>query len=96
MTSLAEVLGWKFNHAPGIRTDGVNITEWPGALGPIPTQAEIDQWTIDFAAAKPDLDAAADVDGQKVLRALVAWLAQKFGIPASQARDEIIAIYKTL
>lgn len=47
MTSIAEVIGWKFNHQDGMKTvDGV-ITEFPGG---IPTQAEQDAWTAEYLA----------------------------------------------
>ena len=55
MTSLAEVLAWKFDNAPGIRTredgqGGMKIFDWPEALGPEPTQTQIDTWTAEFDA----------------------------------------------
>ena len=36
------------------------------------------------------------IQNDKLLRALVIWLAGRFSIPVAQARDEIVAIYKTL
>ncbi len=52
MSSIADVIGWKFNHQPGMRcaeVDGViTIIEFPGG---IPTQIEQDQWTAEYAAA---------------------------------------------
>ncbi len=93
---LGEVLGWKFNHEQGIRTRENVITGWPEALGALPTQAQINQWTAEFLAAKPDLDAARDVDNLKALKALVIWLAPLVGKTPAQARDEIITIYKGL
>ena len=48
MTSIALVLGYKFNHEPGISLkDGV-ITEWPESLGPLPGDAQIAAWVIEF------------------------------------------------
>ena len=42
---LAEILGWKFNHAPGITTkDGV-LTAFPG---PMPTDSEIDVYRAEY------------------------------------------------
>lgn len=69
MTRLAEVLAWKFNNAPGIRTrEGSNrrmeIFDWPEALGNQPTDTDIAKWTKDFDKLPPqstpedDLDAA--------------------------------------
>jgi len=50
MHNIAEILAWKFEKAPGIRTVGDQITEWPQVLGPIPTQAQLDQWTAEYEA----------------------------------------------
>lgn len=48
MKNTGAILGWKFNHAPGICTiDGV-ITEWPAALGPVPTQAQLNSWAAEY------------------------------------------------
>ena len=44
------ILGWKYNHAPGITTvDGV-IRDWPEALGEKPTEAQIDAWGAEYDA----------------------------------------------
>lgn len=61
MSSLAEVLEWKFNKAPGIRTDGEQITAWPPALGPRPTTTDIDTWTTEFQAVVDDLKADQEI-----------------------------------
>ena len=43
--SIAQVIGWKFNHQAGMSTrDGV-ITAFPNG---IPTQAEQDLWTAEY------------------------------------------------
>lgn len=61
MTDIAEVIGWKFEHQPGMATlDGI-ITEFPGG---IPSQADQDAWTVEYethlaAIAYRDLRAAA-------------------------------------
>ena len=52
MYSLAEIIGWKFNHQQGMSTirheDGTEeITAFPGG---IPTQQEIDTWTAEYDA----------------------------------------------
>ena len=50
MADIAEVIGWKFNHQPGMCTkDGV-ITEFPGG---IPSQADQDIWTAEYEAYLP-------------------------------------------
>lgn len=96
MSGLGAVLGWKHNHEPGIRTEDGVITAWPLTLGSMPTQTQIDTWTAEYLAAKPDVDAARDVDASKALKAVVIWMAGKLSIPPGQARDEIITIYKSL
>ena len=46
---IGQVLGWKFDHAPGIVTIDNKITEWPiDELGSLPTQAELDAWTVEY------------------------------------------------
>lgn len=56
------VIGWKFNHTPGMSTRAGEITGFPATVtdrdgnvrtGGIPTQAEIDQWTAEFIASNP-------------------------------------------
>ena len=43
--SIAQVIGWKFNHQSGMATrDGV-ITEFPNG---IPSQADQDKWTKEY------------------------------------------------
>jgi len=50
MTDMAAVIGWKFDHQPGMCTrDGV-ITEFPGG---IPSQADQDKWTAEYEAYLP-------------------------------------------
>jgi len=67
MSSLAEVLAWKFNLASGIRTredgqGGMEIFDWPVAqLGSKPTAAQIVQWTADFAVLPPPIDPHAEL-----------------------------------
>lgn len=51
--SIAEVIGWKFNHRPGMCTRNGIITQFPGG---IPSKALQDQWTAEYAsylASKP-------------------------------------------
>ena len=49
MPDISEVIGWKFNHQPGMSTrDGV-ITAFPGG---IPSQADQDAWTTEYVAAQ--------------------------------------------
>ena len=52
MTELGEILGWKHNHCPGIRTDEGILTEWPVALGPWPSDEQIVTWTAEYETAQ--------------------------------------------
>jgi len=61
--SLAQVLAWKHNGAPGVRTHEnvqtgkMEIFDWPTAeLGPEPTPAQIATWTAEFDALPPTPD----------------------------------------
>jgi len=53
---LGEVLGWKFDHYPGITTKEnldtgeMEIVEWPDALGARPTPAQVETWTQEYLA----------------------------------------------
>ena len=49
-------------------------------------------------ATREELDARGRmrIQNDKLLLALIAWLADRFGIMPAQARDEIITIYKEL
>lgn len=49
MSSLAEVIGWKFSHAPGMTTRGGKIVRWPPGL-PDPTPENIAAWTAEYEA----------------------------------------------
>jgi hypothetical protein len=48
MTSLGTVLGWKFDHFPGIKTRNGVLTAWPEGLGDPPTQGQITAWTAEY------------------------------------------------
>jgi hypothetical protein len=103
---IGDVLGWKFNHAPGIATRDGAVVAWPAALGPPPTQADIDTWTAEYAAAKPDVDAAAALDGGKLARLLfeivfdqenrIRVLAGQAAVTRAQYRAQLIAVLKAL
>lgn len=75
---VGEVIGWKFNHTPGMSTRAGVITEFPATAtdidgkartGGTPTQAEIDQWTAEYQAwkkaANPKITNADDVSWLK-------------------------------
>ena len=62
MKKTGAILGWKFNHAPGICTvDGV-ITGWPEALGPLPTPEQLTTWEAEYATYQQTLADAATAD----------------------------------
>ena len=48
MQNIGEVVGWKFNYTPGIMTRNNKITQWPESLGPIPSDAQIALWAIEY------------------------------------------------
>ena len=48
MITIAEVLGWKFNHAPGITTKDNVLTAFPESIGPMPTDSEIDAYRAEY------------------------------------------------
>ena len=47
MTTIAEVIGWKFHHQEGMSTKNGVITEFPGG---IPSQTDQDAWTAEYLA----------------------------------------------
>jgi hypothetical protein len=52
MKNLGEILGVKFNNAPGICTEDGKITAWPDGLGPKPTNQQINQWDKEIKDSK--------------------------------------------
>ena len=94
MSNLSEVLGWKFNHEPGIRTrDGV-LTAWPSSLGDEPTQAQIDQWTAEYEAGKTDADVDAEMDSfmdTPEMKSIIEGIADFAPGPPGGLRDAIKA-----
>ena len=53
---IGQVIGWKFNHQEGMRTEDGIITDFPGG---IPSQADQDKWTSEWEAAANDRAFAA-------------------------------------
>lgn len=96
ITVNAEALGWKFPSQGGINTRAGILTKWPEVLGAFPTQTQVNTWEAEYLIAKPDIDAARDIDNLKVFKALVIWLAPLVSKTPAEARDEIIEIYKGL
>lgn len=65
-----------------------------------PTQSELDAVTPEQVrlAENSRLDARAqrEIDNSRALKAVVLWVAAKLAISPAQARNEIVAIYRTL
>lgn len=77
------ILGWKYNHAPGITTvDGV-IRDWPEALGEKPTKAQIDAMGVEYDAWKAAKSQREVRRIQEIIDAMPDW---------ATVRDEINAI----
>lgn len=77
------ILGWKFNHAEGIRTISGVILDWPATLGERPTSQQVDAWGIEYdtwKAAKAQREARRI---QEVVGAMPDW---------ATVRDEINSI----
>lgn len=86
MAELCEVIAWKYDHAPGIRTrekrdaDGngtgvMEIFDWPkNTLGPQPTPEQIAQWSIEYdshpKSPDPDVELDAAIAGATTLQEL--------------------------
>ncbi len=66
---------------------------WDGATGIRPATA---QELAAYDAAKAEGASNRDIDGQKIVKALAIWTAQKLGVAPATMRAEVIAIYKSL
>ena len=57
MASLGQILGWKFNHAEGIRTREGVIVEWPAGLGGtnMPDANDIATWQAEYDVVATDV-----------------------------------------
>lgn len=101
----AQVLGTLIWKRPGeafnVRDNpnGVTMADvvWHAPTTP-PTNGELTAWVADYItqkiAAQQEVD--AEVEGKKILKALVIWLAGKLNMTPAAAKAEILAIYKTL
>ena len=81
---LCFALAWKHNFAQGIVVSGGSLSEWPAALGVVPTDVEQAQAVADYAAyrasaqAKDDtLQQFLDSAGGKVAKTLAGVLIDK-------------------
>jgi hypothetical protein len=77
------ILGWKFNHAEGIRTISGVILDWPATLGERPTSQQVDAWGIEYDAWKAAKSQREAKRIQEVVGAMPNW---------ATIRDEINAI----
>lgn len=57
MTDISAVIGWKFNHQPGMSTKDGEIIEFPAEVprvnydeSGLPTQEDQDAWTLEYEA----------------------------------------------
>lgn len=110
--TIADVIGWKFNHQPGMTCREVNgglaIVEFPGG---IPSQALQDQWTAEyqawFAGTGPvDQECVLSLDADKMRKLLfevnfdqenrVRVLEGRPTITRPQYRTGLIAVWRTL
>ncbi len=74
MRAISEIIAWKLDNAPGMRTregaDGsMEIFDWPPTLGPMPTAADLTQWDADMSAAGIQEGPEPGVD--EILEALI-------------------------
>ena len=60
MIGLEAVLGWKFNHVPGISTKNGVLTNWPVSLGDMPTEAEVATYTAEFTRFETEKNLIAE------------------------------------
>ena len=82
--SIATVLAWIFDNAPGIRTvDGV-LTEWPMTLGPIPSEVQIDAWNLEYEKVVSDVTKSKEAESLKKEQATTDLKV----IIAEQSKDE--------
>lgn len=66
---------------------------YDGAGGVRPATA---QEIADYDATQTAQREAERFDGEKLVKALAIWAAQRFGVPLATARAEIMAIYRGL
>jgi len=54
---LGEIVGWKQNNVPGIRTRAGLLTAWPRSLGAVPTNDDLLRWIAEWEALPTDSEA---------------------------------------
>ena len=53
------IIGWKFNHTPGMSTVDGEIVKWPESLGSQPTQENLDTWATEYETFIAEREASA-------------------------------------
>lgn len=96
MQSIGTVLGWKFNHHEGITTENNVLVEWPDALGPKPTQAQLDDWTTEYENYLSGLAAAEQAKKQAIVDNFPSWNSVSTAIDAADNIVKLRAIVKKL
>ena len=89
MSSLGEVLGWKFDHEPGIETLNGVISAWPSVLGPLPDQAQIDIWSQEYQNRDTQEEEYSGIVDNRLLKALALVCADQFGMTPAQLKTAI-------
>lgn len=69
MIGLGTILGWKFDHAEGIKTVDDVLVDWPAVLGARPTDHDLTRWRIEY-----DETLAAQATNAATLDVLLAGL----------------------
>jgi len=112
MSSIAEILDWKFNSQPGMRCKELNgtlqIVEFPGG---IPSREQQDQWIAEYrayvdAGLKTDQECQNTLAQDKLARLLfeinfdqenrVRVLEGRAALTRQQYRAGLVAIWRTL
>ena len=83
--SIAEVIGWKFNHQEGMSTVNGVLTEFPGTM---PTEAELATYTAEYEVYKVMADIREKRD---TALASTDWAA----LPDSPTMSDAMTTYRT-
>lgn len=96
IANLGNVLQFKFGKNNGCVTVNDELYTWNAALGPKPSDTELQAYASDYEAQKSSLKEHAEFDQSKLVKAVAIWTAQKLNIPVLTAKAEILAIYRVL
>jgi len=99
-TKIPEALTWANSDAQGISTREGVITAWPGSM---PTQAQVDQWEVDYAAAIADKSLPAaratarfDTEQFADMKAILSVIADVTDTDVATVKTKFIAERKAL